>query len=137
MSTTKADRTSMERSIEILPTEDQEQEALIQWCMANGRRYKGLDRIFAIPNGGYRDKRNAVTLKRTGTRSGVPDLCIPVPMGRWHGMYIEMKRRKYYKVSDEQKDWLGYLQSAGYMAVVAYGFDDAVRKIQEYWRGSK
>lgn len=127
----------MASGIDIIPTEDQEQAALIQWCEANRRRYAGIDRIFAVPNGGYRDRRNAATLKRTGTKAGVPDLCIPVPKGRYHGLWIEMKRRKKYAVSDEQKDWQAYLNGAGYLAVIAHGCDEAIHYIEEYWRGEE
>lgn len=119
-----------------VPTEDQEQATLIQWCESNARKYEGINRIFAVPNGGYRNKRNAVTLKRTGTKAGVPDLCIPVPKGKYHGMWIEMKRRKKFTVSDEQNDWQAYLNSAGYYAVIAHGCDEAIQYIKEYW-GSK
>lgn len=116
-------------------SEDQEQEMLIQWCSFSAKVYKGLDRIYAIPNGGHRDIRTATMLKRTGVKPGVPDLFIPVPKWKWHGMYIEMKRRKNGAVSEYQKEWIKYLNDAGYYAVVAHGFEEARQMIIDYWKG--
>jgi hypothetical protein len=32
-------------------------------------------------------------LRREGMRTGVPDLVQPVAIGKFHGLYLEMKRR--------------------------------------------
>jgi hypothetical protein len=68
-----------------------------------------------------------------GTIAGVPDLCIPIPSGSYHGLYIELKRQKGGKVSSEQSDWLAFLREKGYYAQVAKGFDEAKEMIMHYF----
>ena len=58
--------------------EDLEQATLIQWCNLQSCKYEELKWIYAIPNGGYRNKAEAKKLKSTGTKRGCPDLCLPV-----------------------------------------------------------
>ena len=65
-------------------------------------------RIFAIPNGGARHPAVAYKLKAEGVLRGVPDLYIP----EWK-LWIEMKRIKGGVLSDDQKDWIEYLESVG------------------------
>ena len=69
--------------------------------------------------------------RQMGVRSGVPDLMLPVPMNGYHGMFIEMKT-KTGRVSQQQKRWIEALNTLGYLAVVAYGWEDAKCKISEY-----
>lgn len=97
--------------------------------------------MFAIPNGGLRDKITAANLKREGVKAGVPDVLLPVPRGVWHGLFIEMKRRTTGKgasrkqkgsASDEQTDWAGRLRSRGYGVLVTVGFEEAKAAIVAY-----
>lgn len=108
--------------MEIIPTEHQEQVAVVQWMRLQYPQH----RIFAIPNGGTRNKAEAQNLKRSGVMSGVPDLFIPSLK-----LWIEMKRRKGGAVSAEQKDWIEYLRGCGYRAEVCRGFDEAKKLIKE------
>lgn len=89
-------------------------------------------RFYAIPNGGHRNKWEAAKLKRCGVQSGVPDICIPIPSGSYHALYLEIKRVKGGKVSDNQILWLSYLREKGYYADVGYGFDEAKDIIVHY-----
>lgn len=116
-----------------LPSEHLEQVSTIQWY---DRVYNdGL--LFAIPNGGKRHPKVAAEMKREGVRSGVPDMLLPVPAGGYHGLFIEMKRQKGGRVSPEQKQWLEYLQAAGYLAVVCKGFEEARGVITDYLEKEK
>ncbi|MFI5405448.1 MAG: VRR-NUC domain-containing protein [Nitrososphaerales archaeon] len=89
-------------------------------------------RFYAIPNGGKRNLMEAIKFKRMGTMSGVPDLCIPIPSGSYHGLYLELKRVKGGKVSENQKYWLEFLREKGYQAFVANGFEEAKEIILYY-----
>lgn len=111
-----------------VPTEVYEQIRFVTWLAKNGIRH------FAIPNGGLRSYSEAVKFKRCGVKAGVPDVCIPIPSGSYHGLYIELKRVKGGSVSVEQKEWINFLQSQGYYAEVAKGFDEA-KRIVEYYLG--
>jgi hypothetical protein len=57
---------------------------------------------------------------------------VPVPSGRYHGLYIELKRQKGGKTSQNQLDWLNYLREKGYYAEVAHGFDEAREIVLHY-----
>ena len=111
---------------QLIPTEDQEQTAFCSWLT------KTKVKFYAIPNGGSRNFFEAMKLQRTGVKSGVPDICIPVMRGEFGALYIEMKRQKGGKVSETQEEWLLYLSSSGYMAKVANGFDHARKIVESY-----
>lgn len=112
-------------------TEDGHQSALFCWIALNPQ-YPDLRWLFAIPNGGLRDKITANKLKTTGVKSGVPDLCLPVRRGQFSALWIELKipKRKAKHggkggVSDNQNEWKAYLLSQGFGVYVAYGWEDA------------
>ncbi len=115
-----------------VPTEHAEQCQLMTWCRLNAWKYPELKRLFAVPNGGLRNKVVAAQLQQEGVRPGVPDLCLPVPVGSYHGLYIEMKRRKGGTVTDNQKDWLEYLGGVGYATAVCRGWEEAKETLLEY-----
>lgn len=73
----------------------------------------------------------AANLKRQGVKAGVPDLCLPVTRGRYHGLYIEMKYGKN-KTSEEQNKWLDALAWQGYAVAVCYGWEKAQELIVKY-----
>lgn len=104
--------------------ESQEQCALIEWAEIQSRTYPELKLLHHIPNGGKRNIATAARLKKEGVKAGVPDLCLPVPKGKWHGLYIEMKAPKG-TVSESQKWWIEALRKQGYCAVVRYGWEAA------------
>jgi hypothetical protein len=110
----------------------------------SGARVEALDRLFAIPNGGPRDKITAGKLKAEGVKKGVPDVLLPLPIGRWAGLFIELKRMKTDTqragtTSDDQDDWTGYLRGVGYGVAVAFGWREAAKQLQSYieWKGNE
>ena len=125
------------RSKSLCPTEAQEQRSLFQWVAYNRRKWPELALLHHIPNGGSRDLREAHNLKEQGVKRGVPDMCLPVPRGGWHGLYIELKRQKGGRVSDEQRWWLAQLTKQGYLAVVCLGWEDAADTITDYLKEGK
>lgn len=123
------------------PTEQQEQEAVIQWRDMMRPTWPALEWLFHVPNGGARDKVTASLMKRAGVVAGVPDLFLPVPArrrdgGEWYGLWIELKRADHSNgPTAEQKRWLDYLRSAGYLVVVCYGAEQAISAIKAYLGG--
>lgn len=109
-------------------SEAYEQIAVVDYC-----DFKHIP-IFHIPNGGSRNKREAKNLKRQGVKKGIPDLCVPVAKGGFHGLYIEMKSETG-KPTKEQLEWIETLNGNGYKAVVCYGFDEARETIDQYMGG--
>ncbi len=118
-------------------TENQEQAALMEWARLLERNYPELRLLHAVPNGGQRGGRTAAILQRTGVKSGVPDLCLPVARGGFHGLYIELKRIKGGVLSINQKTWLGLLAKEGYKAVMCRGWLDARDTILNYLEENK
>lgn len=119
-----------------IATEAQEQEMLFRYCAVEIGRYPMLANLFHIPNGGTRNKREAVRLKREGVRAGYPDLALDYPSCGKHGLRIELKRTKGYSIQPEQKDWIIRLNNAGYAAVFCYGWENAWEVIKSYINGN-
>ena len=89
-------------------TEDGHQMALFLQAKINEQQYPMTKWMFAIPNGGNRSASQGAKMKATGTKKGVWDIFLPVPVfipevdadenpivgkGSFlHGLFIEMKR---------------------------------------------
>ena len=116
----------------VIPLEEIEQEHVFLWASMEERAYPELAMLYAIPNGGKRAIKTAIALKAQGVKSGVPDMCLPVSRGGYHGLYIELKRQKGGVVSETQKSWITALAKQGYKAVVCRGADEAIGTIKEY-----
>lgn len=91
----------MNRKAIIQPIQETDlQQQVFNWL---AYQYPALNRrIYAIPNGGLRNKVVAAKLKREGVKPGVYDIFCSVPAGGWHGMYMEMKVGRN-TLSEEQK----------------------------------
>lgn len=114
-------------SVKGTPLESEEQSALFQWAA-----YKPeLKWMFAIPNGGSRNQREARNLKRQGVKAGVSDIFLPLARGGFHGLFIEMKVGNN-KPSDKQIEFINYADSQGYAVYVCYGFRAAQKTIEQY-----
>lgn len=113
--------------------EHDEQKRLIEWW-AEFSALHGIPVIalFAIPNGGERNVIVATRMKAEGVRRGVPDLFLALPKGCYHGLFIELKKPCGGKVSEHQKEYIRYLNSQNYLAIVCHGFDEAKRIICSY-----
>lgn len=88
--------------------------------------------MYHIPNGGKRGRAEAIRFKAEGVKAGVPDICLPVARGAWHGLYIELKRREGGRVSTEQAEWIEVLIRQGYQAAVCRGWEEAKETIMNY-----
>jgi len=113
------------------PLEHTEQVLFVQWA-----RRMGFP-IFAIPNGGQRHRVVAAKLKLEGVRAGVPDLFLPIPVGEYHGLFIEMKRQTGSGLSSEQKTWKRTLEANGYKVIIGTGAKSAREQTLEYIREDK
>ena len=115
------------------PTEHDEQCALFQWAELNEGALPELALLFAVPNGGYRPMTTAAQLKAEGVKAGVPDVCLPVARGRFHGLWLELKRADHSNHATQlQEEWITRLRHYGHMVVVAYGAQEAIDAIQNY-----
>lgn len=118
----------------ITATEHQEQVRVVDWAAHHESRWPELALLFAIPNGGHRRKAVAAKLKAEGVKAGVPDMCLPVARGPYHGLYIELKTLTG-SATKEQRAWLQSLTEQGYCARLARGADMAIHFLEWYLTG--
>ena len=115
------------------PLEHDEQSALFEWANAAQGEHPELCMLFAIPNGGARHPAVAAQLKAEGVKAGVPDIFLAVARGRWHGLFVELKRAdRSNHATSAQRAWMEMLRRYGYSAIVCYGATDAINAIMGY-----
>lgn len=130
---TERQRRAPHVGVTTVPTEHEEQVALFQWAEMAQAEHPELALLFAVPNGGYRPMTTAAQLRDEGVRSGVPDCCLPVARGRWHGLWLELKRvNRTNHPTPAQVEWIERLRTYGHMVVVAYGAQEAIDAITTY-----
>lgn len=114
------------------PLEADDQALLFEWAEWAACEHPELALMYHVPNEGKRSRSAGYELVKQGMKQGVPDICLPVPRGGYGALYIELKRKKGGKVSEEQRGWIDALNRAGNKAVVCRGFDEAKAAIEEY-----
>ena len=69
-----------------------------------------------------------------GTRAGFPDYILPIRSGNYTGMVLELKApRPYGKApTPPQRAWLAHFMAQGWLAIVAYGVEDAITALDEF-----
>lgn len=118
-----------------VPTERQEQITLFAWAKLYEDVYPCLRLMHHIPNGGWRNSREGADLKRQGVSPGIPDIFLPAARSGFHGLYIELKRRKSSGVSRAQKETIEALAGEGYCVAVCRGWEAARDVILDYLGG--
>ena len=111
-----------------------DEEHRIQCACVNWFRLQYPDHasaLFAVPNGGRRDRVSGAKLKAEGVLPGVSDLILLVARGGYHGLLIEMKTPKG-KQSPAQKVWQREMESRGYRYIVCHSFDEFMEEVNDY-----
>lgn len=104
------------------------------------------DYLFAIPNGGKRNKREAARMKAAGVLAGVSDIHLPIARGGFLGLWIELKAKtprrpanggpmrltNEAKPTPAQLAWLDRMTRAGHFAAVVWGWEAARDTIWSY-----
>lgn len=97
--------------------------------------------LHAIPNGGSRgdsQRSRAIQgskLKAEGVKSGVPDVFLPYPIGKYSGLYIELKKPNLAPsggLSKEQAEFGKFAKSVGYHWHCCYSWREAAKVLQAY-----
>lgn len=110
------------------------QTALFRTVAMHEAHRPELALLFAIPNGGKRDKITAAKLKAEGVKAGVPDLMLPVARGGYHGLFIELKVGDN-RPSKSQKEWIAHLLNQGYDCAVCWEWTQAMEILLAYLDG--
>lgn len=112
-------------------TEHRIQSSFFQIVNAYANQDPRLENVFAIPNGGKRDKITGAIMKREGVKAGVMDVFCMIPSGRFHGLWIEFKR-KGGRLSKAQVEFGTRATRAGYPCIIATDAEDAFRALRKY-----
>jgi len=102
-------------------------------CISYFKIHNPSKLIYAIPNGGLRNKFEAIKLKKEGVLAGIPDICIPhqSSCNRYNALYIEFKAR-LGRLSASQRHIIPYLEKAGNKVVVIRTFEEFRDTIKNY-----
>jgi len=87
--------------------------------------------LFAVPNGGRRDRVSGAKLKAEGVLPGVSDLILLIARGGYHGLLIEMKKPGG-KQQPSQRDWQRDMTARGYRYIVCHSFDEFIDRVTDY-----
>ena len=103
--------------------------ACVSWFNAQFPAYRGC--LFAVPNGGRRDKVTAAKLKAEGVVAGVADMILLLPNKHHHALLIEMKT-KVGQQSPTQKQWAAKVTPHGYQYTICRSLDEFMNTIKDY-----
>jgi hypothetical protein len=114
-------RLELERQLipykERVPLESHEQKRFVAWWRSTYPQWP----IINVKNDNSKNKDIEM-----GIHPGVSDLYI-----RHFNIWLEMKRVKQWKHSEQQKDFQAYVESEGDVYILGIGFEDAKKKIIE------
>lgn len=114
------------------------QVASVRWFRLQYPEYAPL--LFAVPNGGARDKREGARLKAEGVTAGVADLLLLVPRVEQDeegaayyipALCIEMKTDKGRQQAT-QHAWQTAVEREGYKYIVVRSLDEFIQELQHY-----
>ena len=100
------------------------QEACVRWFRLAYPRYL----IFSVPNGGTRNAREAVQLKREGALAGVADLIIVIEGAV---LFVEMKT-KHNKQQESQKQFQEAVERLGHQYAVCHSLQEFQLTIERF-----
>ena len=110
------------------------QKGCIAWFRLQYRHLSKM--IFAVPNGGCRNAREAAIMKAEGVTAGVADVILLVSRGGYNSLCIEFKTEKG-RQSELQKQWQGEAEKNGNKYVVCRSFKDFSLTVSEYLNNKK
>lgn len=116
--------------------EEAQQIAFFEWLKQAEKEHPGLALAFAVPNERKCSIQRRISMRKAGVKSGIPDIMIPLPNERYHGLFIEMKV-KPNKATPEQKVMLHALALAGYYSVICWSAEEAIEVTSDYLKNKK
>ena len=90
--------------------------------------------LFAVPNGGGRNRREAAIMKGEGVTAGVADVILLKPSGGYASLCVEFKTQDGTQ-QPSQKEWQKAAEENGNKYVIVRSFEDFRREITEYLGG--
>lgn len=113
-----------------LKEEDCALQAIVKWL-----QYTYPMAVWCHPvNEGKRTPWERWRAQELGIRAGLPDLLLFERRGNYSGLAIELKAGTN-KATPSQQKWLNDLTQCGWVAIVAYGSEEAQKIIDKYLSG--
>lgn len=129
-------RPRRKRSAPSCPLEHDEQKALIKDVDGAWGKALGIaGELVSVPNSAPKGHTAAAYFRAEGLRPGYPDLLLDVPVGRYHGLRLELKRQRGGRIEPDEAKWHEILRARGYAVAVPCGCDAAKVIIERYMRG--
>ena len=95
-------------------------------------QYRHLGKaIFAVPNGGFRNAREAAIMKAEGVTPGVADVILLVARHGFNSLCIEFKTQRG-RQSELQKEWQKQAEENGNKYVICRSFMEFKEIVDEY-----
>lgn len=89
--------------------------------------------LFAIPNGGKRDRITAAKMKAEGVLAGVADMMLPLARHGKYGLFIELKtEEKSSRQSSSQRMFEQFVTSQGYQYSIVRSLKEFINLMCEY-----
>lgn len=86
-----------------------------------------------VKKGDWRKLKQQEEFRRMGRKKGVPDWAVMISRGKYHGLFIELKKCHSGAITKEQNAFMLRQESLGYRCVVAHGFRAALKAIEDYF----
>lgn len=100
------------------------QQAVVKWFRMQYPRFI----IAAVPNGGFRNAREAAIMQREGILAGFADLVV---IARRNVLFLEMKTTKGQQ-SDKQKEFQNKVSELGFEYIICRSFEQARLAIERW-----
>lgn len=115
--------------------EYEDQVAVMEWAKRMEYKWPCLKLLFGSLMGVKLPPKYLNKYEKAGMKKGKPDINLPVPMGGYCGLWIELKRKGGDKPSEEQEATLKNLAIVGNATYACYGSAAAIRIITKYLEG--
>ena len=105
------------------------QKACISWFRCQHNKLSKI--CIAIPNGGFRNAKEAARMKAEGVVAGASDIILLVGRGGYNALCIELKAEKG-KQTELQREWQIEAERNGNKYVIVRDLDSFIQTINEY-----
>lgn len=125
------DRITANKSTKKKPThtESKIQQAYIRWVRASND--PRLSWVHSSQSAGFRSIPARQRAKAEGLTSGVADVCVPYPCGKYHGLYLEFKSAKRKQTPDQAR-FQKWCERHDYQYHVVRSTDQAIEVTRHY-----
>lgn len=116
-------------------SEYEDQVAVFQWAAINEHRWPCLELLYGSLMGIPLPLKYLNKAKKAGMKKNKPDINLPVPIGGFCGLWIELKRKGGPAPTKGQQEMLTKLGAVGNAVFCCKGSESAIKVIKAYLSG--